>query len=138
VRGFELPSIAKNMFRVFIGIMVAVCIPTFAVTYLGMEGQLLPLMEFFKAFGFVFGVLLLCLIFPSLVFASIAEFYGIRAVWVYALGGPISMSVIVLIANWRLLLMWSEIGVIVLGVISGITYWLIAGRYAGLWKRPVA
>lgn len=94
------------------------------------------------AFGFIFvsGFAL----WPAVVIVLITEVFNIRSLLVYAIGGGIVGAACYLgltpfdtdtmqfngIVRRHLEIMTGA------GILAGVIYWMIAGRTAGLWRRP--
>lgn len=132
--GFLLASLAAAAV-----VIAAVLNPDWSGLRLGLDQDTLPIVA---AFGFIFisGFALL----PAMVVALVTEAFGLRSILVYAVGGaaigaacylslvpfdPETMRFVGVIRR--------ELEVMVgAGVVGGLVYWLVAGRNAGLWRRP--
>jgi hypothetical protein len=66
-----------------------------------------------------------------------AEIFQWRTIWISILAAfaLLSVSLPIVAGGYEFGL---ALVVIILGISSGTAYWYIAGRHAGLWKRPLA
>lgn len=75
--------------------------------------------------------------FPALAFVAISEFFAIRKIW-YSVLGLIAVEVAVpFIFHFDQFYYLLPVAAIA-GALAGCVYWLIAGRYAGLWRQAKA
>jgi hypothetical protein len=144
-------SLIGRLFVVFFGflaacfvagmiVVVALLYPEFSNLDTGMADQ--RAINVILGFGFIFvsGFALL----PALIVVLITEAFYIRSVLAYAVGGAIVGAACYLglipfdpetmrfdgIVHRHLEIMTGA------GIVSGLVYWMIAGRSAGAWREP--
>jgi hypothetical protein len=102
---------------------------------------------FFAAQFFATGFVGYVAFVPALVLITIAETFDIRSIFYYAIGGAAiglfayygsDMSVALENSTDMPPVSFGLQLVAAAGIIGGFVYWLIAGRTAGRWKKPLA
>ncbi|MBS0528613.1 MAG: hypothetical protein JSS22_04395 [Proteobacteria bacterium] len=144
-------AVIGRLFAIFFGFLgacfVAGMIVVIALLYpqfsdLGIEPPDTDAFNIILGFGFIFvsGFALI----PALIVVLITEAFYVRSVLAYAIGGAICGAACYLglipfdpatmhfegVVRRHLEIMTGA------GIVAGFTYWLIAGRNAGLWRQP--